>query len=562
MAFASRQRLAALSVSRLAYPTGCLARSLHTGPLWVVDGQYFGCAPSYTGFFCRRNNFVLGTARRSKIRSSLLIRGLASRNTQSDLDTHYSQSQTQSKNQKSQHSQEENHTQNLEQYPEQNLNQSQLHNIAMSDSTLEKDAPSHSHTHSELVDHSHSHDIITSNGISQDHEDQAVSHSHSHNEGHSHSHDEDHTHSLLHSHSHGPNELLGKGFTTNPAVRITWIGLLVNISMAATKAVGGAYFHSQALMADAIHSVSDMVADLLTLATVNVALKEGTFSKYPLGYGKIESVGTFFVSSVLLMAGFTVGWSSLLQIFEFLLPSHLYDYLLVLQVHSHSHTFGDVAALGHTHSHLPETAESTVVSRQAPNINAAWLALGSIAVKEVLYKKTMKVAASTNSKVLVANAWHHRIDSLTAAVAFVTVTGGYLFGVMWLDAAGGLLVSLLIINAGFGTFKDSWFELIDRGSSKKSETYAKVKLLVEEEVETVGRATNTDFKVADLSVLAAGARTNIVVKLGTNKNVSLETLNKLEFELVSELRSKDRHLGRVFVEYELKKDEEQSSLPL
>ncbi|QEL62396.1 hypothetical protein CJJ09_004572 [Candidozyma auris] len=132
--------------------------------------------------------------------------------------------------------------------------------------------------------HSHSHD--------------SVNHSHSHDsESPSHSHDHSHDGGahLFHSHSHAqPNELLGKGFTTNPAVRITWIGLLVNVAMAGSKAVGGVVFHSQALIADAIHSLSDMVADFLTLATVNVASKEGSVTRFPMGYGKIEAVGTFW----------------------------------------------------------------------------------------------------------------------------------------------------------------------------------------------------------------------------------------------------------------------------
>lgn len=415
------------------------------------------------------------------------------------------------------------------------------------------------HTAPEMSEHSHSHGPESADSRSHEttsHSDSSPSeHSYEHSHDHSHEHSHDHSHGLLHSHTHGPNELLGKGFTTNPAVRITWIGLIVNVAMAGAKATGGVYFHSQALMADAIHSLSDMVADFLTLATVNVALKEGTFTKFPLGYGKIESVGTLLVSGVLLFAGFTVGWLSLLQIFEYVLPTQWYDYALMLQVHSHSHAF-DVGT-AHSHSHLESPGTHLDVHvKEAPNINAAWLALASIGVKELLYKKTMKVAAESNSKVLIANAWHHRIDSLTAAVAFLTVTSGYLFGVVWLDAVGGVLVSLLIVNAGFSTLRDSWYELIDRSAPPKSETYNTIKLLVEEEVDNVAALTKTDCQLVDVSVLCAGARSNVMVKLGTSEDLLLLKLQKLEFELVSSLRAKDKYLGRVFVEYELKKNSE------
>lgn len=389
-----------------------------------------------------------------------------------------------------------------------------------------------SHTTKNILSHSHSHD------------DETASHEHNH----------DHSHesgSLFHSHSHSGhhNELLSKGFLTNPAVRITWIGLVVNILMAGTKAVGGVYFHSQALVADAIHSVSDMIADFLTLATVNVALKEGTYTKYPLGYGKLESVGTFAVAGVLLFAGFSVGWSSLLQIFEIFLPSQIYEQLLVLQVHSHSHLGTDIPS-AHSHSH-----DSTLLPERAvPNINAAWLALGSIGIKEILYRKTMKIANQTNSKVLVANAWHHRVDSLTAGVAFVTVTSGVLLGWSWLDAVGGLLVSVLIIKAGVGSFADAWFELIDRGADPKSSDYTLIKLIVDTEVKNVSQAMESGFQLTDFSVLTAGARTNLILKLTTDKDITLAAINNLENDLVAGIKEKDKNVGKVFVEYLLNEE--------
>ncbi|OBA19958.1 mitochondrial protein with role in iron accumulation [Metschnikowia bicuspidata var. bicuspidata NRRL YB-4993] len=379
-------------------------------------------------------------------------------------------------------------------------------------------------------------------------------HSHTHEDRHDdtgnlHSHDHK---SLFHTHTHSNhhNELLGKGFLTNPAVRITWIGLVVNVVMAGSKAVGGVYFHSQALIADAIHSVSDMVADFLTLATVNVALKEGSYTKYPLGYGKLESLGTFAVAGVLLFAGFTVGWSSLLQIFEIFLPSHIYEQLLVLQVHSHSHSLGPDIPADHSHSH----ASVGLSERVAPNINAAWIALASIGVKEILYRKTMSVAHQTNSKILVANAWHHRVDSLTAGVAFITVTSGVLLGWSWLDAVGGLVVSALIMKAGSGSLKVAWYELIDRGSDPKSEDYTQIRLIVDTEVKNVSQAMKTGFQLTDFSVLTAGARTNLILKLTTDKDIALAAINDLEHDLVAGIREKDKTVGKVFVEYSLNDD--------
>lgn len=390
------------------------------------------------------------------------------------------------------------------------------------------------------------------------------SHSHSNTEGH-HSHSHSHSGSgMLHHHKHSmhePNELLAadaSAIKTNPAVRITWIGLLVNVTLAISKGIGGVYFHSQALVADAIHSVSDMLADFLTLATVNVASKVGTPTKFPLGYGKLETVGAFLVSVILLFAGVSVGWSSLLQIFEFVLPTHLYEIVSAIHIgHDHSHTnLGGSNSGGHSHTHAHVPADDAVgvgadltTHREIPNINAAWLAAGSIIAKEILYRKTMKVAVETNSKVLVANAWHHRVDSLTAVVALLTVTGGVLFNVAWLDSIGGIAVSILIIRAGWDSMKEAWYELIDRGEEPGSELYNKVEGIIKNELEM--NKSLEQFKLNQLSVLSSGANTNIYCKLTTtNKNLDLITLNQYEKKLSDLIREDDRFVRNIYIKFE------------
>lgn len=401
---------------------------------------------------------------------------------------------------------------------------------------------SHSHSHS----HSHSRTTPEADG--------ADAHSHSHSAG----------SSLLHHHhsAHEPNEFLAAGTSSiksNPAVRITWIGLIVNVALAVSKGIGGVVFHSQALVADAIHSVSDMLADFLTLATVNVAAKVGTPTKFPFGYGKIETIGSFTVSAILLFAGISVGWSSLLQIFEFVLPVQLYEIAASINIgHSHSHTdLGGVATPthdhGHSHSHTPTGTELTT-HREIPNINAAWLAAGSIVAKEILYKKTMQIAVETNSKVLVANAWHHRVDSLTAIVALLTVAGGVMFNIAWLDSIGGMGVSVLIIKAGWDTLKEAWYELIDRGEQPGSDLYNKVESIIAHELQS--NAQLNQFKLKQLSVLSSGANTNInFVLLTQNKSIDLLTLNQYEKTLTDLIKQDDRFVRNVSIKFEVANEE-------
>lgn len=177
-------------------------------------------------------------------------------------------------------------------------------------------------------------------------------------------------HSHSHSHHHD-NTYLTSSNKNDSGVRITRIGLYVNLVMAVGKGIGGYYFNSQALVADAFHALTDLVSDFMTLGTVSWSLKPPT-PRFPSGYGKIESLGSLGVSSLLLAGGVLMG----LNACEILYHEFLVD-AAASGAHGHSH--GGI--FGHSHSHNPADL--------GPNINAAWLAAGSIIVKEYLYRASM-----------------------------------------------------------------------------------------------------------------------------------------------------------------------------
>lgn len=174
-------------------------------------------------------------------------------------------------------------------------------------------------------------------------------------------------HSHSHSHHHD-NTYLTSTNKKDAGVRITRIGLYVNLVMAVGKGVGGYVFHSQALVADAFHSLTDLVSDFMTLGTVSWSLKPPS-ARFPSGYGKIESLGSLGVSSLLLVGGILMG----LNACEILYHEFFAD-VAASGGHSHGGIFG------HSHSHSHNSADL------GPNINAAWLAAGSIVVKEYLYR--------------------------------------------------------------------------------------------------------------------------------------------------------------------------------
>ena len=183
--------------------------------------------------------------------------------------------------------------------------------------------------------------------------------------GHSHSHGHGHGHG--HHHHHHDNVYLTSTNKNDAGVRITRIGLVANLAMAIGKFIGGYVFHSQALIADAYHALTDLVSDFLTLGTVAWSIKPPS-ERFPNGYGKVESIGALGVSGLLLCGGVFMG----LNAGQVLLAQFYPD---VAETVAHSGILGH--GHGHSHSHGLEVL--------GPNIHAAWLAAGSIVIKEWLY---------------------------------------------------------------------------------------------------------------------------------------------------------------------------------
>ncbi|GMM32289.1 Mmt1 protein [Martiniozyma asiatica (nom. inval.)] len=324
-------------------------------------------------------------------------------------------------------------------------------------------------------------------------------------------HGDDHGHS--HSHASDPEAL--KLYDTknlaNEGVKITWIGFSVNAGMAVTKFFGGIYFHSQALIADSIHAVGDLISDVLTLSTVRYTNKKPN-AAYPLGYGKIETFGSFMVSFILLYAGFSIGWSSFYEIVAPIVPHAVQDMLALIPSHSHAHS----------HAGLDST--------QATDINAAWLALGSIVVKEWLFRATKKVGEKMNSKVLIANAWHHRVDSLTSVVAVATISSGYFLNIYWMDCVGGLLVSMLIMKVGISGVVQSFKELIDKAMPKDDPKYTKLEDFINVQL----MKKDSQILIKELNVLPSGTNMNVVLKLGVS-SYNKDYENKLTLDKMGEI---------------------------
>ncbi len=199
--------------------------------------------------------------------------------------------------------------------------------------------------------------------------------------------------------------------------KVTLVGIVVNVFLSLIQLIGGVFANSQALIADGVHTLSDLLSDFVVLIAAKVANQEAD-EDHPYGHGRFETLATVILG--LALTGVAVGI-----------------------------IFNAVTRL--------LNAETLT---QPTSIALLFAALAIIA-KEGLYHYTMRVANRFKSKMLEANAWHHRSDAISSLVVAIGVAGSVIFEIPWLDAVAAILVALLIFYMGFRLILDSTMELVD-----------------------------------------------------------------------------------------------------
>ena len=204
---------------------------------------------------------------------------------------------------------------------------------------------------------------------------------------------------------------------------ITVIGLVVNLLLSAVKFVLGILGHSQAVVADAVHSLSDMGTDLLVLIGIKYWSAPAD-ERHPYGHQRIETVVTLMISAALAAVAVGLGWREI------------------------RHLGGE--------PHCP------------PLTIAVFGPLLSILAKELLFRRTRVVGQRIHSSALIANAWHHRSDALSSVPAFVAVLAASA-NPKWafLDSIGALIVAILILKVAWDIASPALSELMDHGASKE-----------------------------------------------------------------------------------------------
>jgi cation diffusion facilitator family transporter len=223
--------------------------------------------------------------------------------------------------------------------------------------------------------------------------------------------------------------------------RISIIGLIVNIFLFIIKLLLGIFGQSQALTADAFHSLSDFTTDISIVLGVKFWSKPPD-ERHPYGHRRIETVITIIICVILLIAAFSLGYNAILSL------------------------KGE--------------------SKGPPQFIAFIGALISIISKEILYRLTLKTGKKEKSKALIANAWHHRTDALSSIPVGVAILVTLINEKLdFLDQVTALLVSIFILYAAYKLLKPSLLEIIGTGLSEKNKEFIKSLIHSVKEVKSV-----------------------------------------------------------------------------
>ena len=212
--------------------------------------------------------------------------------------------------------------------------------------------------------------------------------------------------------------------------RVTLTGSIVNMVLFVMKFAAGILGHSAAMIADAVHSLSDFLTDLVVLLFVKLSSKPAD-KNHDYGHGKYETIATSIIGMALVAVAAMLGWEGVEKIAKVMKGGEI----------------------------------------ESPGLIALVAALMSIILKEWIFRITKKVAHEVHSQALEANAWHHRSDAFSSIGTAVGIGGAILLGSKWtvLDPIAAIIVSVLIFITAFRLLRQASGELLEESLPKETE---------------------------------------------------------------------------------------------
>lgn len=213
--------------------------------------------------------------------------------------------------------------------------------------------------------------------------------------------------------------------------RVTLLGGVVNVVLLVFKFVAGILGHSAAMVADAVHSLSDFITDVIVLVFVHISSKPKDKS-HDYGHGKYETLAMTIIGMALLAAAIGIIYGGAQKIADWLGGQRL----------------------------------------EAPGTLALWAALLSVVLKEAVYRYSMVKARQLNSQAVEANAWHHRSDALSSVGTAIGIGGAIFLGQRWtvLDPLASVIVGAFIVKVAIELLARGIGDLLEQSLPDEIET--------------------------------------------------------------------------------------------
>ncbi|QCX34730.1 cation transporter [Caloramator sp. E03] len=276
--------------------------------------------------------------------------------------------------------------------------------------------------------------------------------------------------------------------------KTSWITIFINTALCAFKIIAGIIGQSTAMLADGVHTLSDILATFVVIIGLNISSKKED-EKHPYGHEKFEAECAKIVSTILLLTGLLIGYEGIKS--------------LIL---------GDI---------------------KTPGFIALLAAMISIVVKEGMYWYTIIVAKKIRSLSMEADAWHHRSDAFSSIGTFAGIFGARL-GIKVLDPIAGIIVSFFIIKVGIDFYRKSTAQLID--SSADKDTIEKIRNVV---MSTIG--------VKDITMLKTrlfGNKIYVDIEICVDSNMSVKQGHEIAEAVHLNVENNVEHIKHCMVHLE------------
>jgi cation diffusion facilitator family transporter len=279
--------------------------------------------------------------------------------------------------------------------------------------------------------------------------------------------------------------------------RVTFIGFIVNILLTIFKFLAGFLGKSNAMIADAVHSLSDLISDIIVLIFVKIASKP-IDENHRYGHGKFETFSTFVVGMILFVAGLGIIWDSISKIIQ--------------------NIQGDVP--------------------QAPTLLALSAAIVSIVFKELLFWYTFFKSKTLNSQILLANAWHHRSDALSSFATLIGISGAMFLGEQWriLDPIAAALVSFFIFKVSYKIVMPAVKDLLEQSLPKE----------IRSEIIQIASNVKHVQNPHNLKTRRIGNHYAIEMHIALDKNMTVEESHQITIIIENALKDRfgnETHIG-------------------